>query len=136
LDPGIVEQQKGPLKAASFFVGEGNQSEMPCIFFSHHVGYCYRWWWWWWWWWRKWEWNMGAIKRGRKKDKQCSPGGGVVSSTILHRGIILGERRCELEQKLAAFEEKLGLFYFSGGGNCEDVDGSEGVRVTHLSVSG
>jgi hypothetical protein len=36
---------------------------MPCIYFSHHVGYCY------WWWWRRRkgrEWNMGVIKRSRK----------------------------------------------------------------------
>jgi len=38
---------------------------MPCIFFSHHVGYCY-------WWWREWEWNMGAIKRGRKTNNALS----------------------------------------------------------------
>ena len=38
---------------------------------------------------------MGAIKRGRKKNKQCSPGG-VVSSTILHRGIILREHTVDV----------------------------------------
>ena len=40
--------------------------------------------------------------------------------------------RCELEQKLAAFEEKLGLFYFSGGGNCEDVE-SDPLQCQRLS---
>jgi hypothetical protein len=70
LDPGIVDRttRGGPplLKAASFFVVEGNQSEMPCIYFSHHVGYCYYWWWWRRRKGREWEWNMGVIKRSRK----------------------------------------------------------------------
>ena len=55
-----------------------------------------------------WERSKGV----EKKNKQCSPGG-VVSSTILHRGIISREHRCELEQKLAAFGGKAGSFYFS-----------------------
>jgi hypothetical protein len=65
LDPGIDRTTKGghPYKSSIFFVGEGNQSEMPCIYFSHHVGYCY-----WWWWWRQWQWEWEWNMRSDQKE--------------------------------------------------------------------
>jgi len=83
---------------------------MPCIFLSHHVGYCYLWWWWW----REWEWNMGAIKRGRKKKQtMLSRWSGELHHFASGHYFKRAYCRCELEQKLAAFGGKAGSFYFS-----------------------